>query len=65
MKLKDKEIFAFIVENRDDPDDEKIAGEIRDVVRDIIGPIAKPDRIMVVNGLPKTRSGKNHEEDLT
>ena len=27
-------------------------------VRKIIGPIAKPDEVQIVNGLPKTRSGK-------
>ncbi|MFT6850917.1 MAG: acetyl-CoA synthetase [Sphingobacteriales bacterium] len=32
--------------------------EIRDWVAKEIGPIAKPDRIVAVNGLPKTRSGK-------
>ena len=32
--------------------------EIRAVVTKEIGPIAKPDKIQVVNGLPKTRSGK-------
>ena len=32
--------------------------EIKDVVSNIIGPIAKPDKIQFVSGLPKTRSGK-------
>jgi acetyl-CoA synthetase len=32
--------------------------EIKDVVSKIIGPIAKPDKIQFVSGLPKTRSGK-------
>jgi acetyl-CoA synthetase len=32
--------------------------EIRDTVSKIIGPIAKPDKIQFVSGLPKTRSGK-------
>ena len=27
-------------------------------VTQVIGPIAKPDKIQVVSGLPKTRSGK-------
>ena len=30
----------------------------RDEISKQIGPIAKPDRVMVVSGLPKTRSGK-------
>ena len=32
--------------------------EIRETVTKIIGPIAKPDKIQIVPGLPKTRSGK-------
>ena len=32
--------------------------EIKAVVNRVIGPIAKPDKIQVVRGLPKTRSGK-------
>lgn len=32
--------------------------EIRDIVSKIISPIAKPDKIQIVSGLPKTRSGK-------
>ena len=32
--------------------------EIRKQVTKVIGPIAKPDRILLVDGLPKTRSGK-------
>ena len=38
------------------PDD--LQSKIVACVRDIIGPIAKPDIIMVVDDLPKTRSGK-------
>ena len=32
--------------------------EVRNVVREAIGPIAKPDVVHIVPGLPKTRSGK-------
>ena len=32
--------------------------EVRNVVSKIISPIAKPDKIQIVSGLPKTRSGK-------
>lgn len=32
--------------------------EILEVVTSEIGPIAKPDKIQIVPGLPKTRSGK-------
>ena len=39
-------------------DGEALAKELRDHVAKEIGPIAKPRQIMVVNELPKTRSGK-------
>ncbi len=32
--------------------------EIKEIVSKIISPIAKPDKIQIVSGLPKTRSGK-------
>jgi len=36
----------------------KIEGALKEQVRHAIGPIASPDRILFVAGLPKTRSGK-------
>ena len=36
----------------------KLTVELRDLVSKQIGPIAKPEKIIVVSGLPKTRSGK-------
>ena len=39
-------------------DANELANELRALVAKTIGPIAKPDRIQVVSGLPKTRSGK-------
>ena len=32
--------------------------EINDLISKTIGPIAKPEKIQIVPGLPKTRSGK-------
>jgi acetyl-CoA synthetase len=32
--------------------------EVKNTVSKIISPIAKPDKIQIVSGLPKTRSGK-------
>jgi len=37
---------------------EDLVKEIHQIITKIIGPIAKPDKIQVVKGLPKTRSGK-------
>ena len=39
-------------------DENQLANELSALVSKTIGPIAKPDRLLVVNGLPKTRSGK-------
>ncbi len=58
--IKGQGIFAYVILT---PDYEGIDGrEIESIlqqqVRQAIGPIAKPDHIMAVPGLPKTRSGK-------
>ena len=37
---------------------DELAKEVREVVANTIGTIAKPDKIQFVKGLPKTRSGK-------
>jgi acetyl-CoA synthetase len=36
----------------------ELVGELKEKVREVIGPIATPDHIQFVPGLPKTRSGK-------
>mgnify|MGYP001321290156 FL=1 len=56
-EIKGEGIYAFVIVNSKSSDD-VIKSEIIDVVRRVIGPIAKPDRIQIVSGLPKTRSGK-------
>ncbi len=55
--IKGEGIYAFVIVNPESENDD-IKNEITDVVRNIIGPIAKPDKIQIVSGLPKTRSGK-------
>ena len=37
---------------------ESLKDEIKTLISNSIGPIAKPDKILFVSGLPKTRSGK-------
>jgi acetyl-CoA synthetase len=54
--IKGQGIYAYVIINGDPS--EEIVREIQDVVRKEIGPIAKPDKIQIVPGLPKTRSGK-------
>jgi acetyl-CoA synthetase len=55
--IKGQGIYAYVITSgvEDIPAFEK---ELRAVVTREIGPIAKPDAIQVVEGLPKTRSGK-------
>ena len=55
--IKGEGIYAYVIVNSESSDD-IIKAEIIDVVRRVIGPIAKPDKVQIVSGLPKTRSGK-------
>lgn len=57
-EVKGNAIYAYAICYEKPADEEKLRNEIRDVVSRIIGPIAKPDKIQFVTGLPKTRSGK-------
>ncbi len=36
----------------------RLRKEITETVTKLVGPIAKPEKIQIVRGLPKTRSGK-------
>jgi acetyl-CoA synthetase len=56
--IKGQGIYAFIISTEKIADINKLTEEVRATVSKIIGPIAKPDQILVVKGLPKTRSGK-------
>lgn len=56
--IKGQGVYAFVICYEKPPEDESMRNEIRDTVSKIIGPLAKPDRIQFVKGLPKTRSGK-------
>lgn len=52
-EIKGQGIYAFVIVEQDGIED-----EIKATVNKLIGPIAKPDQIQIVSGLPKTRSGK-------
>lgn len=56
--IKGQGIYAFVIceQHLNDPD--LTAKDIAMTVSRIIGPIARPDKIQFVPGLPKTRSGK-------
>ncbi len=56
--IKGQGIYAFVICYNKPQEEEKLRAEIRETVSRIIGPIAKPDKIQFVSGLPKTRSGK-------
>jgi acetyl-CoA synthetase len=56
--VKGQGIYAFVIMSAMHGDDEHTRQDILQTVARIIGPIAKPDKIQFVKGLPKTRSGK-------
>ena len=58
--VKGQGIYAFVIcyDKPEETEKDKLIAEIRETVSKIIGPIAKPDKIQFVSGLPKTRSGK-------
>jgi acetyl-CoA synthetase len=57
-EIKGQAIYAFCIYTGSDKTREQIINEINACVAEAIGPIAKPDKIQLVKGLPKTRSGK-------
>lgn len=56
--IKGQGIYAYVICNNPPTHMDDFLKEINDVVVEMIGPIAKPDKVQVVSGLPKTRSGK-------
>ncbi|UYQ92994.1 acetate--CoA ligase [Chitinophaga horti] len=56
--IKGQGIYAFVISEKMVHDPELTRKDILQTVSRIIGPIAKPDKIQFVSGLPKTRSGK-------
>ncbi|MCK4677426.1 MAG: acetate--CoA ligase [Bacteroidales bacterium] len=58
-EIKGAGIYAYVIcDELSDEEANNIEKEIRATVTKMIGPIAKPDMIQIVSGLPKTRSGK-------
>ena len=56
--IKGQGIFAYIIAQEGTKGNAAFEKAVRATVTKVIGPIAKPDKILVVSGLPKTRSGK-------
>ncbi|PBQ30293.1 acetate--CoA ligase [Sphingobacteriaceae bacterium] len=56
--IKGQGIYAYVIYDGNHGDPNLSKQDIIQTVSRIIGPIAKPDKIQFVPGLPKTRSGK-------
>jgi acetyl-CoA synthetase len=56
--IKGQGIYAYVVANEEVEDLEAFRQEVLFIVSKEIGRIAKPDKIQIVQDLPKTRSGK-------
>jgi acetyl-CoA synthetase len=56
--IKGQGIYAYVIVTHLRGDEDHTRQDIIQTVSRIIGPIAKPDKIQFVKGLPKTRSGK-------
>ncbi|MFA0962418.1 acetate--CoA ligase [Roseivirga sp. BDSF3-8] len=57
-EIKGQGIYAYVITAEEVKDAETVRGEIIEKVVQMIGKIAKPEKIQFVSGLPKTRSGK-------
>jgi acetyl-CoA synthetase len=57
-EVKGSGIYAFVILKQGQEGSEDMLQVLRTQVQHEIGPIAKPDKIQFVGGLPKTRSGK-------
>ncbi|MBK8143419.1 MAG: acetate--CoA ligase [Chitinophagaceae bacterium] len=56
--IKGQGVYAFVIYEHMHVDENLTRQDILQTVTRVIGPIAKPDKIQFVTGLPKTRSGK-------
>jgi acetyl-CoA synthetase len=56
--IKGQGIYAYVIAQHFHYGEDRMRQDILQTVSRIIGPIAKPDKIQFVRGLPKTRSGK-------
>ena len=56
--IKGQGIYAYVIVRDKIDNDAVLRAEITETVVEEIGRIAKPDKIQIVSGLPKTRSGK-------
>jgi acetyl-CoA synthetase len=57
-KVKGEALICFVVLGPRHEASDNLAGKLRDHVSEQLGHVLKPDRILFVSALPKTRSGK-------
>ena len=57
-EIKGSGLYCYVSLNTNTKTSENLKIELKNLVREKIGPIATPDLIHFTNGLPKTRSGK-------
>ncbi|MBE7640264.1 acetate--CoA ligase [Salegentibacter sp. BLCTC] len=59
-EVKGNALYAFVIlkEVGESRNHDNLRNEIHQQIKDKVGPIAKPEKIQFVAGLPKTRSGK-------
>jgi len=57
-EIKGQGIYAYVTLKDGHDESEALLGELGGIVREIVGPFARPDVIQIAPGLPKTRSGK-------
>lgn len=57
-EIKGQGIYAYVIADLSERTEQNLTNEIKVMVSNMIGPIARPDKVQIVSGLPKTRSGK-------
>jgi acetyl-CoA synthetase len=56
--IKGQALYAYIICTTHNLNEDQLRQEIKTIVAEKIGAFARPDKIQLVPGLPKTRSGK-------
>ncbi len=57
-EVKGNALYAYVILYNEVEPSEELEDQIKKLVSETLGPIAKPEKIQFVSGLPKTRSGK-------
>ncbi len=57
-EIKGNGLYCYVTLNVGEENSDDLLQDLRNTIREKIGPIATPDVIHITNGLPKTRSGK-------